>query len=190
MEPRIAINLASEPFRKDRPMFVASVAVSVLLLALLVLLSSLAYVERQQVAGTREAIRQSEAHLAQVRAESAQLGAVLREPDNADVLDRSVFLNSLLLRKSISWTRMFADLEKVMPYSVRLISIRPALTADNHVYLDMIVGSRSGEPVIEFLKRLEGSQVFGSTAVSNFSPPTENEPLYRYRISVNYDQKL
>ena len=48
-------------------------------------------------------------------AEQAQLDAVLRKPENAEVLERSVFLNALLVRKGISWTRIFADLEKVLP---------------------------------------------------------------------------
>jgi type IV pilus assembly protein PilN len=190
MEPRIAINLSSEPFRKDRPMMVASAVVCVLLVGLLAVLGTLIFAERSQVAGTREAIREAEAHLEKTRRENARVAAVLRRPANADVLDRSIFLNDLLRRKAISWTRMFADLEKVMPYSVRLISVRPAVTSDNRVYLDMIVGARSGEAIIEFLKKLEGSPLFGSTAVSISQPPAENEPLYRYRISVNYDQKL
>ena len=59
------------------------------------------------------------------RAEQAKLDAVLRKPENAQVLDRSVLLNSLLYRKGISWTKIFADLEKMLPHNVRVISIRP-----------------------------------------------------------------
>ena len=33
-------------------------------------------------------------------------------------------MNELIERKSISWTRIFADLEKVMPYNLRLVSVR------------------------------------------------------------------
>ena len=39
---------------------------------------------------------------------------VLRQPQNAEVLDRSVFLNDLLMRKGVSWTRIFSDLENVL----------------------------------------------------------------------------
>jgi hypothetical protein len=44
--------------------------------------------------------------------------------------------------------------------------------------------------VIEMLKRMESSALFGATAVHNWLPPAETEPLYRYRVSVNYGQKL
>jgi hypothetical protein len=32
--------------------------------------------------------------------------------------------------------------------------------------------------------------VFGATAVHSSLPPAQTEPLFRYRISVNYAQKL
>ena len=43
---RVAINLASEPFRRDRPLIAGSVAVGLLLVGLLVMLSYLAMSER------------------------------------------------------------------------------------------------------------------------------------------------
>ncbi len=42
------------------------------------------------------------------------------------MLERSLFLNTLIERKAISWTKIFADLEKVLPYNVRLVSVRLA----------------------------------------------------------------
>jgi hypothetical protein len=54
----------------------------------------------------------------------------------------------------------------------------------------MDVASESGEPVIQMLKRMEGSPLFGPTAIHTTLAPTDSEPLYRYRVSVNYAQKL
>jgi type IV pilus assembly protein PilN len=54
----------------------------------------------------------------------------------------------------------------------------------------MWVASQSTEPVLEFVMQLEQSPVFGATTVHNSMPPSQNEPLYRYRVSVNYAQKL
>jgi len=36
---------------------------------------------------------------------------------------------------------------------------------------------------------LENSPAFGLTEVHNFLPPSQTEPLYRYRVTVNYGQK-
>lgn len=191
-EPRIVLplNLASEPFRKDRPVLVASAATAVLMLGVLALLVQVVLVQRDAAAESRAQLASIEAQLRAAAAEQARLEARLREPANAEVLARSVLFNSLILRKSISWTQLFSDLEKVMPGNVRLITVRPYLTGDSAVQLDMVVGAQSPEPVIELLKRLERSPTFGATSLLSSSPPSQNEPLYRYRVSVNYAQKF
>lgn len=190
MAVRVAVNLASEPFRRDRPILVASAAVAVLLLGALVMLVSLAVFERGEAAQTRLAIGHIEDQLRTLATEQTGLEAALERPENAAVLDKVLFINSLLYRKGISWTRIFSDLAGVVPYNVRLISIRPQVNARNQVALDMVVGAQSQGPVIEMLKRMEGSPVFGATVVYNWLPPAQQEPLYRYRVSVNYAHKL
>ena len=187
---KLPINLASQPFRRDRPLIVASVAVGILLLATLGTLISLALTDRTQLADTWRNIDQLNRQIRKTAAEQAALDAVLRQPDNAEVLERSVFLNALLYRKGISWTRIFADLEKTLPHTVRIISIRPFVNAQNQITLDMNVGSENPEPVIDLLKALETSPLFGAAYLHSSLPPSQTEPLYRYRVSVNYAQKL
>ncbi|MGQ9918582.1 MAG: hypothetical protein ACUVS7_14305 [Bryobacteraceae bacterium] len=189
--PRVhlPLNLATEPFRRDRPILAASAATAVLMLAVLAVLVMLILEQRQLAADSRAQAAAVDAQLRAVSAEQARLEALLREPANAELLDRSALFNALILRKSISWTLLFSDLEKVMPGNVRLITVRPYLTAGNDVQLDMVVGSQSPDPVIDLLKRLERSPTFGATSLLSSSPPTQNEPLYRYRVSVSYAQK-
>jgi type IV pilus assembly protein PilN len=187
---RIPVNLASEPLHGVRPMLVASGAAGVMLLGLLALLISLTVMERGQLADTGRALGGLQSQLKAMEAEQAKLEAVLRRPENAEVLERNAFVNALLYRKGISWTKIFDDLEKVMPHNVRLFSIRPQVNAENEIYLDMVVGAESGAPVLEMLKRLESSPQFGNTYPHNTLPPSQTEPLLRYRISVNYAQKL
>jgi type IV pilus assembly protein PilN len=131
-----------------------------------------------------------ERQLASVNREIAALEGELRQPGNAAVLDRSVFLNVLIQRKGVSWTKLFEDLETVVPGNVRLVSVRPYLINDNDVQLDMVVGAQTQEPVIDLLRRLEGSKYFGATLLLSSQPPSQNEPLYRYRVSVSYAQTL
>jgi len=187
---RIPVNLASQPFRRDRPLIVASTLLGVVLLGLLAALVSLALMERERLKETRSEVARLERRLRTLTADQGRVEAVLRKPENAEVLERSVFLNNLLHRKGISWTRIFADLETIMPHNVRVISIRPSVNAQNQILLEMNVGSETTEPVVEMLMRLEKSEVFGATYVHTSLPPSQNEPLYRYRVSVNYAQKL
>src|SRR4051794_19862262 len=130
---KIPINLASQPYRRDRPMIVASIVVSLLLVGTLGFLISLALTDKTQLVDTRRNIEKLNRQIQQASGEQARLDAVLRQPDNAEVLERSVFLNTLLYRKGISWTRIFADLEKTVPHNVRVISIRPFVNAQNQI---------------------------------------------------------
>jgi Tfp pilus assembly protein PilN len=188
---RIPVNLSSEPFRRDRPILIASGACAVLLAGLLGVLIFLVMSGRAEVKDTRASVDRLSAELRQMNAEQARLDATLREPANAEVLERSLLLNTLLERKSISWTRIFSDLEGVMPQDVRLISVRlPQINSRNEVLLDMVVGAKDPGPVIDFFKRLEGSPRFGTIEGHSSLPPSQNEPLYRYRVTVNYAQKL
>ncbi|MGA3073609.1 MAG: hypothetical protein ABSG56_07950 [Bryobacteraceae bacterium] len=187
---RIPINLASQPFRRDRAVLVASTALGVLLIALLVFLLSLNNLESGQVAETRTQIARLESQIRAISAQQSRQDAILRKPENAEVLERSLFLNALLYRKGISWTRIFADLEKVVPYNVRIMAIRPSITGQNQVSLDMTVGSETPIAVIDLLKNLEGSPSFGAVYSHSSLPPTQTDKLYRCRVSVNYVQKL
>ncbi|MBN9658286.1 MAG: hypothetical protein J0H49_08910 [Acidobacteria bacterium] len=187
---RIPINLSQEPFRKDRPILVASAVTGLLLVGVLLMLVSIIIREREAARESREMMARIDQQLSVVNQQYAKIEAQLRQPVNSAVLDRSILLNALLIRKGISWTRLFEDLEKVFPGNVRLVAVRPYVTGDNLVQLDMVVGAQTPEPVIQLLRRLEGSSLFGATALLSSQPPSQNEPLYRYRVSVNYAQKL
>lgn len=190
MSLRVPVNLASEPFENTRRVWVGAIAAAVLLTASLGLLIALSMMERGQADEMRSTLARLRSRDQALAAEQARLEGVLRKPENAVVLERSLFLNSLLYAKGISWTRLFDDLEQVLPHNVRLVSIRPQVTSQNQVLLDMVVGAESEEPVVQFLMRLENSPQFGLTTPHNRMPPTQSEPLLRFRFSANYTQKL
>ena len=187
---KIPINLASQPFRRDRAMLAGSIAVSLILVGTLGALMALIVGDRGLLADVRSDVDGLNRQIRTATAEQGRLDAVLRKPENAEVLERSVFLNALLYRKGISWTRIFADLEKTIPYNVKVLAIRPSVNSRNEVLLDMTVGADSPEPVIQLYRTLEESPLFGSVVEHSSLPPTQSDPLYRYRMTVIYAQKL
>jgi len=191
MALRIPINLATEPFRRDRQMLMGSAAIALLLALLLVFQVFKIVSERHQAADIRIAIDRENEQIRAISAQQAKLNATLRKPENAVVLERSLFLNTLIDRKAISWTKIFADLEKVMPYNVRLVSVRlPAVDSNNQVLLDMVVGAKEVQPILDLLKHLEGAPQFGPYSVQTSTPPSQTDPFYRYHVTVSYAQKL
>lgn len=191
MSMRIPVNLASEPFRRDRPMLVASTAFGIVLVALLGVLVFLILSERSRQTDTRAAVAKLSAEARTLSEQQAQLEGTLRLPMNAEVLERSLLLNTLIQHKSISWTKLFADIEGVLPNNVKVIQIRlPQVNSRREVALDLEVGAQNPGQMIEFLKRLQDSPLFGPASNPRSAPPTQNEPLYRYRVVVSYAQKL
>lgn len=187
---KVSLNLASKPFGRNRLYYVLTgTALAALALAAVGMIWTSVRTFRRSPEIERQ-IAEARRQLDELARKQAALDAVLRRPENAAVLERSIFLNALLYRKGISWTKTFADLEPLLPPRVRLIAIRPQVTPANEVSLDMQIGAESREGFVEFLKALEGSDLFHEPVLHGDSPPSENQPLFRFRLSVIYDQKL
>jgi Tfp pilus assembly protein PilN len=193
---RAHINLASDPFRRERALNAAYALACVALMCLLVMISGLFLHERARASRLRADIAAEQRTLEALRNEQSRYSGVLARPRNADIFSRSVFLNELIARRSVSWTRVFEDLQTVMPSNMRLEAIRlpqaPSQQAGNinRVQLDMSIGTDKPESVITLLKNLEASSLFGAATVITQTPPTQNDPLFKFRVSVFYAQKL
>ena len=187
---RIPINLASEPFRKTRAALVGYVSLAALLGVLLIVQTVYVVRQRNEAADLRTAKNQLTAQLALLDQQQGQVNATLRRPENSAVLEQSVFLNALIERKAISWTKLFADLEKTVPYNVRVMTLHPTVDSRNQVMLDMTVGAEKPEALDSLLKALEGSPIFGPVYQHSTLAPSQSEPLFRSRITVPYEQKL
>jgi type IV pilus assembly protein PilN len=187
---KIAINLASQPFRRDRAMIVASTLVCLLLVASLGVLIHLANEDNQQLADVRHEVANLKKQVQTLSDQQAKLNGVIHEPQNETVLERSVFINSLLLRKGISWNQIFTDLEKTIPYNVKLTRIRPSVDDQGRVSLDMILASDNVMTMLGALKAFDSNRLFGPVDPKGAIPPTQTEPLYRFALVVPYAQKL
>ena len=187
---RIGLNLASEPFRRNRPSLVGWSAGLVVLMFTLLAFIVITFTDRRVLTRDQRAIDRLTHDLAKLKSEQRTYDADIRKSENSEVLERSVFLNQLLLRKGISWTRIFADLEKTLPPNVRITQIRPQVNSNNQIFLEMTIAADSPEPMVTFVSKLEQSDVFGSANVTTAQAPSQTDPFYRFRLSVNYAQKL
>ena len=187
---KIPINLASQPFRHDRAMLAASIALSLVLVGTMGALVKLYLTDRAQLADVRGEISALNTKIRSAADDQAKQDAVLRKPQNAEVLERSVFLNSLLLRKGISWTQIFADLEEVLPHNVRILQIHPSVDVGDKITLDIQFGAEAPAPMVELLQTMGESELFSHPEIKSQQAPSQSEPLWRYRVSVDYAQKL
>jgi hypothetical protein len=187
---KIPINIASQPFRRDRPMIAAYLALSAILATLLVALVIFIQQNGQQLVGMHLDIARLNRQIHTVSIEKTRLDGIMRQPQNSSVLEWSVLINTMIYQKAISWSLLFADLEKTLPYDVKVVALHPQVDTLNHVKLDITVGADKSGSIVMALKALESSPSFGPVKLGSSFPPTQAEPLYRYRFTVNYAQKL
>jgi Tfp pilus assembly protein PilN len=190
------INLASQPFGRERAQTALLVTICGVLSVSLLIWIYLIIHTHQRAALLHSRISQERAALAQVQREQNQFENIIGRPKNAGVFSKSVFDNELIARRAVSWTKVFEDLEKLMPGNVRLVSLRlPQVVAEseggtNHIQLEMTVGTQDPQAYIELLKRLQASPLFGATTMLSEQAPSQNDPSFRYRLSVPYAQKF
>ena len=151
---QVPINLASDPFRRERANNAIFALLCVGLLCSLAVLLGLIYRARSEASDLRQQIAREEQTLDALRHQQGLYAAVVSKPENADTFATSVFINQIITRRGVSWTRVFQDLATVMPKDVRLLAIRlPQIDSDDEsgagrVELDMVVGTTRPEAVI------------------------------------------
>jgi len=173
---RVDINLATRPYEDAGPLWLRwGGGLAVLGLFTLILLYSV-------LAGwaaarkDRSLIALREQQIAARDQERAKAEAILNLPENRSTRDRSQFLNDLFRRKAFSWTKVFEDLERVMPARLHLVSIRPAMTPDNELEIKLVVAGESQERALELVRKMESSQRFQQTQIQQWSTQPGQTP--------------
>jgi type IV pilus assembly protein PilN len=185
---RIEINLASQPYEDSRR-FWTYWGTGLALLALVTLLLGFMAVsgfiqasrERARIAGLQKQI-------AAYDQERSRAEAMLNLPENRIVRDRSRFLNDLFQRKTFSWTRVFEDLERVMPAHLHVVSIHPDMSKDNNLEIKLVVAGESREQALDLVRKMEGSKRFKQTQIESERSETQpvNGDRVRFDISALY----
>jgi type IV pilus assembly protein PilN len=171
---RLDINLATRPYEDAREFWGRwGLGVGVLGVLTLLLLG-LTVSDWRKAGKDRQDIAQLEAQIAERDNERAKAQAYLDMAANRSTRDQSQFVNGLIQRKSFSWTRVFEDLEQVMPPNLHVVSLRPELNEQNQMELDMRVAGDNRSAAIELVHRMEGSRHFQGTQLVSESEAGQN----------------
>ena len=157
---RLDINLATRPYEDAREFWARwGIGVGALAVVTLVLLT-LAVHGWVKAGRDRQTIRHLEQQIANLDRERSEAQAFLEKDSNRSTRDQSQFLNGLIQRKAFSWTRVFEDLERVMPNSLHVVSLKPELNDQNQLELEMKVAADNRAGAVELVHRMEGSKHF------------------------------
>jgi type IV pilus assembly protein PilN len=185
---RIDINLASHPYEDSRRFWTYWGAGLALLSLLTLMLGFLAISGFIQASRERAKIADLQRGIAAYDQEKSRAETVLNLPENRIVRDRSRFLNDLFERKAFSWTKVFEDLERVMPAHLHVVSIHPDMSKDNNLEIKLVVAGESREQALDLVRKMEGSKRFKQTQIESERSETEpvNGDRVRFDISALY----
>jgi len=184
---RLDINLATRPYEDSRQFWVRwGAGLGLLGVLTLVLL----YFVATGIASARKdrvLITEREQQIAERDAQRTRAEATLSLPENRSTRDRSQFLNDLFQLKAFSWTRVFEDMERVMPNRLRVLSIQPTMSSGHQLELKLIVGGDTREHAQELVRRMEGSQHFQDTKIEIETTQMggQGDPVH-FEISASY----
>jgi type IV pilus assembly protein PilN len=162
---RVNINLATNPYEAaqeyTRRAVILVAALSVLAIALM---GYIAY-QRSHTRGVNQEISAARQEIASLNGEQAQALALLNKPQNREIVDQSQFLNTLFARKALSWTKVFTEMEKLMPAAIHVVSMKPEFNRDNQLVLHMVVATNSRDKAVELVGKMEKSPHFRTPQV-------------------------
>src|SRR5258708_33978010 len=88
--------------------------------------------------------------------------AILNRSENRETREQARFWNDVIDQKSFSWTRLFSDMEKIMPPGAFVMPGKPALNVDRMdpakgLKLDLVIGGEKHGDAGERVRQMEGS---------------------------------
>jgi type IV pilus assembly protein PilN len=162
---RFNINLASQPYeaaRFYRRRMGALVAALAVITALLV--GYIVY-QRSQSRSINRQLAEVRREINSLDFEDAQARVLLSKPANRDIADQSEFLNQLFARKALSWTRVFTEMERIVPPNLHVVSMKPEYTKTNDLMVRVVVATDSRDRAVELVRRMEKSNHFRQSQV-------------------------
>ncbi len=173
---RIDINLATRPYEDSGPLWLrwGGALAALGLFSLILLYSTLSGWAAARK--DRGLIEQRQQQIAARDLQKAKAEETLNLPANRGTRDRAQFLNDLFLRKAFSWTKVFEDLERVMPARLHVVSIHPEKAPDNQLQIKLVVAGESRDRALELVRKMESSQRFRQTQIEQESTQAGQTP--------------
>jgi hypothetical protein len=155
----IRLNLATKPLLNQRRFLAGAALLGVLGGFIFLILGWRYYSLRRADAELRSRTRQLQAEMASLSVQRRQLDQFFSQPENTKLIDRAIFIKSVIDARSINWTQMFMDLEHTLPPGVHIVRIEPKLEK-GIVSVKFVVGALNQEAELKMLKAFEESKSF------------------------------
>lgn len=200
----LELNLASRPFRNNNPIWAAHGLLAGAVVAFSVWNGHTAVDVTRKLAALQADIGSVERRFSELdRREEAAVQGV-RAFDLKTLQFQADKANDIILRRGLSWTRLFNTLEKVVPYEVRMTAVRPVYGTrqtqasaprgavfEGTVPVDVEGTAQSLEAFLEFERALIVDPHFAEVEpLRSESSPGEAEVKFQLRFLYDPDGRM
>ncbi len=185
MSQPLGMNLARRPFTND---ILIWSGVGLLLVAVL----SLSLWNGGQFLATKSQVREMTSRRQALDRQMGDAGQrerdLIREIEAARsglLTSRATFANTIIQSHAFSWTRLFNELEKVMPLGVRLVNIRPRIGDGIHIRMNGV--ARNSQAFWELQDNLDAWPVFGNVYPDGIAPSASRAGVMAGELIVSLE---
>lgn len=189
MKP-VDINLASSPYRNDLPIWAALGVLSAFALAFTGYNAWAFFTADARRAELEAEIAGHRDRMEKMNAKADELKAALAKVDEETLASQAEFVSSILERRNFSWTQLFNALERVTPWDVKLVSIRPQFetlnrrTGEERVRVQVQGIGRSFESFLGLQESLQDASMFSEITPADYERQADDRT--DFNISFTY----
>lgn len=180
-------NLSREPFPNLRPLQSSIVLLSVLALAATVVSVLDVIAARKTEEGLTARLQPLEQRRRELARDVAALDDELAAVKWERLSTEAGALNQVLATRKLVWTDLLANLERIVPWDVRLVTISPAIDQEGDVLLSLVGISTGRQGWLTLLGRLFADKYFSDPIpLSEQAPGATNALGYRFQVKAHY----
>jgi hypothetical protein len=182
----VRLNLATKPLVSHRRFLLGAALIGVLGSVLFVLLGWRFYALRKADEDYRARLGTIQQEMSQLQNQRNDLERFFAKDENRNLQERAKFIGDVIEARSFNWTKMFMDLEHILPSGVHVVKIEPKLERGS-VSVKFAVAGSSQEAKLSLLKAFEDSKSFTHIElISSELPKHGSADVFQAEFSAIY----
>lgn len=180
-------NLAARPFLDSRPVVVTAASLALVALALTAISVSEFVTKRGEESHLAVAVASLEERRNTLASEVSALDRQLAKVPWKKLRTETASLQEVVVQRRLVWSTLFADLERVLPWDVRLTSIDPQTGAEGEVTVAIAGVAADRTAWLKLLSRLLSDPRFSDPIPLSEAAPGESDSVgFTFTLRVRY----
>jgi hypothetical protein len=177
-------NLSTRPFYNDRAVKALLAVVALLTLGLTAFNGAEIWQLQGQTRDARETIAQNDTQVRELRAKAVEIRRSVDAAKLAAVQTAAREANTLIDRRTFSWTELLNHFQSTLPPDVRIAGVMPQIDPDGRRLVQIAVFARHIEDLEVFMDALEKTGAFSGVLAR--SDRTEEDGVTRSELQAYY----